>query len=140
MEKLQTVIPSTQTTVIAAVAFVALLGLALFLYLRKRKKKDDDEDAPVEVAEVFFFFTTWCPYCKKARVEWDKFKAQWAGRELNGYKIRLAEIDCETNVAMANKYSVVGYPTIKLVKNDKVFEFDAKPELETLNQFLASCF
>jgi hypothetical protein len=52
----------------------------------------------------------------------------------------MTEIDCETNVAMANKYNVVGYPTIKLVKNDKVFEYDAKPELESLNQFLASCF
>lgn len=130
----------SRTVIVAAVSLVALLCLALVLYLRKAKKKDTDEDEPVEVAEVFYFYTTWCPYCKKARVEWDKFKAQWAGREMNGYKIRMSEIDCETNVAMANKYNVVGYPTIKLVKNDKVFEFDAKPELESLNQFLASCF
>jgi thiol-disulfide isomerase/thioredoxin len=127
------------TVIVASVTLVVLLCLALFLYLRK-KKKDDDGDDPPEVAEVFFFYTTWCPYCKKARAEWDKFKTQWAGRELNGYKIRFSEIDCETNVAMANKYNVVGYPTIKLVKNDKVFEFDAKPESESLNQFLTSCF
>lgn len=129
----------SRTVIVAIVAFVVLLSLALAIYFRKNKKKDED-DEPVEVAEVFYFYTTWCPYCKKARVEWDKFKAQWAGRELNGYKIRFSEVDCETNVAMANKYNVVGYPTIKLVKNDKVFEFDAKPELESLNQFLASCF
>jgi thiol-disulfide isomerase/thioredoxin len=130
----------SRTVIVAIVAFVVLLSLALAIYFRKNKKKKDEDDEPVEVAEVFYFYTTWCPYCKKARVEWDKFKAQWAGRELNGYKIRFSEVDCETNVAMANKYNVVGYPTIKLVKNDKVFEFDAKPELESLNQFLASCF
>ena len=129
-------------TVVAIIALFALLGLALGIYLSKKKKDKevDEDDDPVEVAEVFFFYTTWCPYCKKARVEWDKFKAQWAGRNMNGYKIRMTEVDCETNVAMANKYNVVGYPTIKLVKSDKVFEFDAKPELESLNQFLASCF
>ena len=29
-----------------------------------------------------------------------------------------------------------GYPTIKLVDNNKIIEYDAKPELDTLHQFL----
>ena len=37
---------------------------------------------------------------------------------------------------MMNKYNVEGYPTIKLLKDGQVIEYDAKPSKETLTQFL----
>jgi len=34
-----------------------------------------------------------------------------------------------------NKYNVEGYPTIKLIKDGQVIEYDAKPDKPTLVQF-----
>ena len=37
---------------------------------------------------------------------------------------------------MINSYKIEGYPTIKLLKDGQVIEYDAKPTKETLTQFL----
>jgi hypothetical protein len=36
------------------------------------------------------------------------------------------------------KYKVEGYPTIKLLANDKVYDFDAKPSKQNLTQFVTT--
>jgi endoplasmic reticulum resident protein 44 len=132
-----------------AVVVLSVLTITFFVYRGVQKKKnnrkntgadDSDDESEKEVCEVLFFYTTWCPYCKKARPEWDKFKEQWNGRTKNGYAIVMKEIDCDTNDTTAAKYEVVGYPTIKLIKDNKITDYDAKPNLDTLNQFLDSCF
>jgi hypothetical protein len=37
---------------------------------------------------------------------------------------------------MMDKYKIEGYPTIKLLKDGQVIEYDAKPSKDTLTQFL----
>ena len=37
---------------------------------------------------------------------------------------------------MMEKYKVEGFPTIKLLANDKVYDFDAKPTKQNLTQFV----
>ena len=37
---------------------------------------------------------------------------------------------------MVKQYNIEGYPTIKLLKDGQVIEFDAKPTQKTLDQFL----
>ena len=39
---------------------------------------------------------------------------------------------------MINKYSIDGYPTIKMVKDDQVIEFNAKAKFENIEKFLSS--
>ena len=59
---------------------------------------------------------------------------------INGYKIIFTEINCSEETAevdkMMNQYNVEGYPTIKLLKDGQIIEYDAKPSKETLTQFL----
>jgi thiol-disulfide isomerase/thioredoxin len=98
-------------------------------------KGDDDN-----TVDLLYFYTTWCPYCKKARPEWDKFRSQWEEKGIDGYKLQFTEVDCDINESLADKYKVDGYPTIKMVKNGKVMNYDAKPEQDTLNRFLKSYF
>lgn len=91
-------------------------------------------------AELLFFFANWCPHCKTAKPIWDKLKSEYENKTINGYTVIFTEIDCseETdNVSkMMDKYNVAGYPTIKLLKDGQVIEFDAKPDKQTLEQFL----
>jgi thiol-disulfide isomerase/thioredoxin len=118
---------------------MVLTAIAVYIFYSRKKTDTSDDATPSRTVEVFFFYTTWCPYCKKAVKEWEQFKNQWTDRKLDGATVLFSEVNCETNEVLANKFNVVSYPTIKLVKDDKVFDYDAKPEVSSLNQFLTSC-
>jgi thiol-disulfide isomerase/thioredoxin len=90
--------------------------------------------------ELLFFFTNWCPHCKTAKPVWEELKKEYENKTVNGYKVIFTEVDCTEETAevdaMMNKYNVEGYPTIKLLKDGQVIEYDAKPSKDTLVQFL----
>jgi len=89
-----------------------------------------------ETADLYFFYTLWCPHCKKSKPIWDELKSQVGGNAINGVTINFIEVDCDKDVETAEKFKVEGYPTIKMVRGNQIIEYDAKPNLETLNQFL----
>ena len=86
---------------------------------------------------LYYFYTTWCPYCKVSKPEWDKLKEK-SGGVINSTKIIFKEVDCDKNSDLADKYEVTGYPTIKFIYNNKIYNYDAKPSYDTLNEFLNS--
>ena len=101
-----------------------------------RGKSDDSEQND---ALIIYFFTEWCPYCKKAKPEWDKFQEYVKNvNNTNDYKINLLTIDCDKKPEMANKYNIEGYPTIKLIHKGKTYDYDAKPDKQHLVDFLES--
>ena len=63
---------------------------------------------------------------------------EYTGKQINGYNINFIKIDCEntSNAVIVSKYNVEGYPTIKLLKDGQIIEYDAKPSKDTLTQFL----
>lgn len=134
MDRLKKVFSLTNAAIV--VVIVIIVGLA-YLFYRKKSKPKMEEDA---VCEIFFFYTAWCPYCKKARPEWDKFKQPLNRTIRDGYLLLFTEVDCDANEALANKFEVTGYPTIKCVKDGSITDYDARPSMATLNQFLDSCF
>ena len=91
-------------------------------------------------AELLLFYVDWCPHCKTAKPIWNELKSEYENKTINGYKIIFTEINCTTETAeveqMVNKYNIEGYPTIKLLKDGQVIEYDAKPSKTTLEQFL----
>ena len=100
------------------------------------EKSDEEKDA-----ELLIFTVDWCPYCKKAMPVWKKFQAEYDGKTINGYNLNFRTINCtDENDAevkeMLNKYGIDGYPTIKLLKDGDAITYDAKPEFNTLQQFL----
>ena len=93
-----------------------------------------------KTADLMFFYADWCPHCKTAKPIWNDLKAQYENKTINGYKVIFTEVNCSEETAevdkMMNQYNVEGYPTIKLLKDGQVIEYDAKPSKDTLNQFL----
>lgn len=93
-----------------------------------------------KTAELMLFHVDWCPHCKTAKPEWEQVKAAYQNKPINGYKVMFTEINCtdETpeKVKMIETYKIEGYPTIKLVKDNQVIDFDAKPTKDTLTKFL----
>ena len=91
---------------------------------------------PPKSATLYYFYTTWCPICKKSDIEWGKLDYPGADHVINGVNIIFKKIDCDKDPTTADKFEVTGYPTIKLVYDNKTYEFDAKPDEETLLKFL----
>jgi thiol-disulfide isomerase/thioredoxin len=86
---------------------------------------------------ILFFYTEWCPYCKQALPEIKKFENHIASQNAkNDYVITLTKIDCDKNSTIADKYKVEGYPTIKLIYKNEVYNYDAKPDKANLIKFL----
>jgi len=91
---------------------------------------------PEKEAQLFFFYTTWCPHCKNARPEWEKLKEEYEGKPINNTRVFFRDVDCDKEEEVADQYKVDGYPTIKLVKDGQIVEYDAKPNYQTLVEFL----
>jgi thiol-disulfide isomerase/thioredoxin len=97
----------------------------------------NNEDTNVE---LLFFSADWCPHCKTAKPIFNEFSAEHKNKAINGYVVQFTEINCtnESNESskLMDKYNIEGFPTIKLLMNGQIIEFDAKPTKENLTQFL----
>jgi thiol-disulfide isomerase/thioredoxin len=87
-------------------------------------------------AQLYLFKVDWCPHCKSAKPVFDEVEKELNGRPINGYVVSFKTVDCEAEPDMADKFKVEGYPTIKLVKNGEVIEYDAKPNKDKILEFL----
>jgi thiol-disulfide isomerase/thioredoxin len=141
---------STSTIVITSV-IILFVGIAIYYYYyhivpaSKPAYNPNHEHMPAssnnsKEAELLLFYVDWCPHCKTAKPAWEEIKAQYENKTINGYKVIFTEINCTEETAeveqMMNKYNIEGFPTIKLLKDGQVVEYDAKPTKDTLNQFL----
>lgn len=98
---------------------------------------DSSSSNEPQVATLYYFYTNWCPYCKKARPVIDELKNELENKTFNNNRVIIQEVDCETDTNTAEKFNIEGYPTIKLVSQDgTVYDYDAKPNVDTLMQFL----
>jgi len=95
----------------------------------------ESEGKPVE---IMLFSVDWCPHCKVARPEWNKVAE--STKSINGRKIIFTDINCTDETpevtSIIKQYNIEGYPTIKLIKDGKVIDFDAKPTEQHLREFL----
>ncbi len=87
-------------------------------------------------ADIYFFYTEWCPHCKTAKPIWADFKSQMSGKLVNGVTLNFFEVDCDKDTATSDKFNVKGFPTIKLMKGNQIIEYDAKPSTVNLIEFV----
>jgi len=100
------------------------------------ENKEFVQDGPTKQVELFFFYTDWCPHCKTAKPEWHKFVEEYSDKTVNNTTIIFREIDCEKDEATANQFKVESFPTIKLVKDNEIIEYEAKTNYDTLVEFI----
>lgn len=126
--------------------FAVVAGFYYYYYVAKKGTKyhhnsepEGSRNAPDE-AEVFLFYATWCPHCKVAKPIFNEVAEEFNGKIVNGHKLLFTPVDCseETteNAKLMDRFNVEGFPTIKLVKDGQIIEYDAKPNRDTLIQFL----
>lgn len=141
----------SSTTILIVITAILFLLLAVYYYYyyilpeMEAKYKPNNErvtsgSESSNTAELLFFYANWCPHCKAAKPIWNDLKAEYENKSINGYRIIFTDVDCSDETSetekMMNQYNIEGFPTIKLLKDGQVIEYDAKPSKDTLVQFL----
>lgn len=145
--KLKSFIPSFNMKTVGIIALVVILLLvAVYIYNNQCTRSQqmienfENESNEKRTAELMFFSVDWCPHCKTAKPEWEQLKAEYKDKTINGYDIIFTDIDCTKETPqvekLMNTYKIEGYPTIKLLKDGQVIDYDAKPSKDTLVKFL----
>lgn len=133
--------------IIAIIVLVVFLMAANYGYktfysntIKDKFKDVANSNRRTTEAQVYFFHVDWCPHCKKALPDWTQFKSQYDGKEVNGYVVKCIDLNCTeetSDVAVAiSRYSIDSYPTIKLVKDEQIIDFDSKITSTSLEQFV----
>lgn len=150
MEKTMDVVKSPRTWMILVVGLIiSVVGYWVYqqyvaprlspAYVANKEFIQDNgghDEGPQQEAEVLLFYTTWCPACKKAKPIWNQVKEELNGKEVHGKELIFREIDCDKEADLADKFNIEGYPTIKMVVNGNVVEYDARPDHDTLVEFV----
>mgnify|MGYP001188415513 FL=1 len=79
------------------------------------------------------FNTTWCYWSKKLQPVWKKLE-----EDMNGKDIEILDIKCdlEQNKDLCERYSIDGYPSIKLIQGNKIFTYDGDRSFEDMRAFI----
>jgi len=140
---------------IIIILIAIFVGVAVYVYNTYVSPRINPEYVPnaewvsteeVEGAYMYLFTVDWCPYSKKTKPVWNKFKKKLNNNLINGIKLNFVEIDGEKNTKELEKFEerylggkkIEGYPTIYLVKSNQVIEYEAKPDVNTLTEFVNS--
>ena len=119
---------------------ILVLGITILLVLVSRlwrsPKQAKKEIKPNE-ARLYFFYTTWCGWSKKAQPEWDKVKAAIQAKPIFGTtKVDPIEVDAEQDRKLADLYEVEGYPTILLETSEGLSQYQKRVSSDGVLQFL----
>lgn len=141
----------SMTNIMIVVAILAFIGIGIYYYYyyvspmlaptyKPNNEKLGETNTANKYAEIYLFHASWCPHCKAAKPIWEDVKAKYNNKVINGYTVIMTDIDCTEETAesaeMMDKFNIEGFPTIKMVKNNQIVEFDAKPTKPNLEQFI----
>ncbi|XP_075683010.1 protein disulfide-isomerase A4 [Rhinoderma darwinii] len=92
-------------------------------------------DEVVENADLILveFYAPWCGHCKKLAPEYEK-----AAQELSKHTpaIPLAKVDATAEVELAKKHDVSGYPTLKIFRKGKPYDYNGPREKYGIIDFM----
>lgn len=132
---------------ITLIVIALFIGSTVFAYNKFIKPKMTKEYADNKEytdnsnkgdAVIYYFTASWCPVSKRVFPEWEKFVAEYDGKDIGGYTLRTRVVDCEKETELADRESIEGYPTIKLAYDNQKVEYDANVKYSTLVEFVES--
>ena len=131
---------------------VVLVAVALFYIYRENKtnllenfeshnlnnlvSKPNPSDNEVVLV---LFYVDWCPHCVSTKPEWSKLVDNMNNKEVNGVNVKIQGCNAEGSdleKEFANENDVQGFPTIKLIKNNDVVEYNGARNAEAMETFV----
>jgi len=133
------------TVIIVVITFIIIVGSYRLIAGYYPASKFIIEDPPVEhngldqdQARFMFFYTTWCPWSKKAWKPWRSFKQMMKNNpaKYGGKTIIFEEINAEADKGKAALYNITEYPTFKVEITTKLYRMLGVPDPATFDVFL----
>lgn len=142
---------------IMIVFLVFFFGMvALYMY-NKTYSKIESEKPFKDVANtqqtgkdivITFYYVDWCPHCKTAKPEWNKFVDEYNNKNVNGYKVVCIDLNC-TDESDKKKQQILkaknidSFPTVKAVLpgsdgKEMTISFESKTTQKNLEKFVLS--
>lgn len=138
---------------IIIVLLAIFISLAFFVYNKYvapklnpdfvPNKEFVQKDADVDEAILYYFRVDWCPICKnKSDPVIKELKEFYEKNPPPNIPLTFITINPEKDEGAAEGFeekfniNVDGFPSIFLVKGDKIVEFNANPTLDTLKEFI----
>lgn len=78
------------------------------------------------------FHVTWCGYCRDFLPTWKKFKKI----NINNNKIIIEDNDCTDNEEIKIKYNIKSFPTLLLINDNDIKNFEGERSIEELQKFI----
>lgn len=123
------------TITVLAVLILVLLAWRFWSPFLVRPKRE----VPKGEATLYFFYTDWCGWSRKAMPEWDSLESSLASASTFGTTtVKPTRVNAEEDRTTADLYEVESYPTIKLETSEGLYDFKGIPTREKLLQFLRS--
>ncbi|XP_067867463.1 protein disulfide-isomerase A4 [Heterodontus francisci] len=96
---------------------------------------DDTFDDVVNDADIILveFYAPWCGHCKNLAPKYEKAAQELSQRFV---PILLAKVDATTETKLANKYQVTGYPTLKIFRKGKPFEYNGPRNTQGIVEYM----
>jgi hypothetical protein len=122
----------------AVILVLAFLILAMLLYrFWSSPLEAPKRTVPKDEATLYFFYTNWCGWSKKAMPEWQKLEATLSKSPVYGTTTVKAErVDADDDPTRATLYEVEGYPTILLETHQGIYRYTKMPTESGLIGFL----
>ena len=122
-------------TLILGLVFVVLAILVWKLW--KPVVMPPKQEVPVNEARVYFFYTDWCGFSKKAQPEWAKLERKLGTTGYFGKThVTPVKVDAEQDRKLSMLYEIDAYPTVILETQDASYKFDKRVTYENLMKFL----
>jgi glutaredoxin-related protein len=80
-----------------------------------------------KMTKISLFYSNHCIHCVNFKPEWDKMKSMF-----KQHNIDYEEFNIETSRDIFEKENIMAYPTIKIEKNDKKYEYTGDRRKESI--------
>ena len=88
----------------------------------------DDQNKTI----LYLFKSDRCGHCISFAPIWEELK------KTNKFKIDFKTFDSDVDRKQMEIYKIDGFPTLKLISNDKIIEFEGQRTQETIEHFIES--
>jgi thiol-disulfide isomerase/thioredoxin len=118
--------------------FTILIALLLFHFLNEKF-----DDTKTSDKKIILFFADWCGYCKRFIPIWEELKSDQKLINVtfidvdmsNEKKIIKGELN-SSDLNLVNEVQINGFPTIKILHNGILTDYNNKREKEDIIDFL----